>query len=117
MGDVQKQRYQEQLTLRQKFAQQQEQLERDSRQKGTYGSAEYSEAEQKLRDSLNVQLNENRRYWQQLSVEQGNWKNGATRAFQNYTADAGNAAGVAEQLFFVCLQQHGERPGDIRYHR
>ncbi|ECW0821139.1 phage tail tape measure protein [Salmonella enterica subsp. enterica] len=107
MGDVQKQRYQEQLTLRQKFAQQQEQLERDSRQKGTYGSAEYSEAEQKLRDSLNVQLNENRRYWQQLSVEQGNWKNGATRAFQNYTADAGNAAGVAEQLFSSAFSSMG----------
>lgn len=99
MGDVQKQRYQEQLTLRQKFAQQMEQLARDSRQKGTYGSTEYSEAEQQLRDSLNVQLNENRRYWQQLSVEQGNWKNGATRAFQNYTADAGSAAGGAEQMF------------------
>ena len=107
MGDVQKQRYQEQLTLRQKFAQQMEQLERDSRQKGTYGSTEYSEAEQKLRDSLNVQLNENRRYWQQLSVEQRNWKNGATRAFQNYTADAGSAAGVAEQMFSSAFSSMG----------
>lgn len=107
MGDVQKQRYQEQLTLRQKFAQQMEQLERDSRQKGTYGSAEYSEAEQKLRDSLNVQLNENRRYWQQLSVEQGKWKNGAARAFQNYTADAGSAAGVAEQMFSSAFSSMG----------
>lgn len=107
MGDVQKQRYQEQLTLRQKFAQQMEQLARDSRQKGTYGSTEYSEAEQQLRDSLNVQLNENRRYWQQLSVEQGNWKNGAARAFQNYTADAGSAAGVAEQMFSSAFSSMG----------
>ncbi|HFW5147103.1 TPA: phage tail tape measure protein [Salmonella enterica subsp. enterica serovar Potsdam] len=107
MGDVQKQRYQEQLTLRQKFAQQMEQLERDSRQKGTYGSTEYSEAEQKLRDSLNVQLNENRRYWQQLSVEQRNWKNGAARAFQNYTADAGSAAGAAEQMFSSAFSSMG----------
>ncbi|EGI6197723.1 phage tail tape measure protein [Salmonella enterica subsp. enterica serovar Eastbourne] len=99
MGDVQKQRYQEQFNLRQKFAQQQEQLERDSRQKGTYGSAEYSEAEQKLRDSLNVQLNENRHYWQQLSVEQGDWKNGATRAFQDFAADADNVSGMTEKMF------------------
>ncbi|WP_139007653.1 phage tail tape measure C-terminal domain-containing protein, partial [Escherichia coli] len=40
----------------------------------------------------------NRRYWQQLEIAQGNWKNGAMRAFQNFTADADNAAGTAEQM-------------------
>lgn len=107
MGDVQKQRYAEQLSIRQKFAQRLERLERDSRQKGTYGSAEYREAEQALRDSLTGQLNENRRYWKQLSVEQSNWKHGATRAFQNYTADAGNAAGASEQMFSSAFSSMG----------
>uniref|UniRef100_UPI0007E90434 phage tail tape measure protein n=1 Tax=Escherichia coli TaxID=562 RepID=UPI0007E90434 len=99
MGDQQRQRYQVQLSLRQKYQQQLEQLRRDSEQKGTYNTDDYRKAEQALTESLNRQLNENRRYWQQLEVVQGNWKNGAMRAFQNFTADADNAAGTAEQMF------------------
>ncbi|HFZ6052577.1 TPA: phage tail tape measure protein, partial [Escherichia coli] len=82
MGDQQQQRYQVQLSLRQKYQQQLEQLRRDSEQKGTYNTDDYRKAEQALTESLNRQLNENRRYWQQLEVVQGNWKNGVLRAFQ-----------------------------------
>ncbi|HDD9398965.1 TPA: phage tail tape measure protein [Escherichia coli] len=99
MGEQLRQRYQVQLSLRQKYQQQLEQLKRDSEQKGTYNTDDYRKAEQALTESLNRQLNENRRYWQQLEVVQGNWKNGAMRAFQNFTADADNAAGIAEQMF------------------
>ncbi|MGC0623813.1 phage tail tape measure protein, partial [Escherichia coli] len=99
MGEQLRQRYQIQLSLRQKYQQQLEQLRRDSEQKGTYNTDDYRKAEQALTESLNRQLNENRRYWQQLEVVQGNWKNGAIRAFQNFTAEADNAAGTAEQMF------------------
>ncbi|EIU0511405.1 phage tail tape measure protein, partial [Escherichia coli] len=99
MGDKQRQRYQAQFSLQQKYQQQREQLERDSKQKGTYGTDEYRNAEQTLTDSLNWQLNENRRYWQEQELMQADWKNGAIRAFQNFTEDADNAAGTAEQLF------------------
>ncbi|EIS3324532.1 phage tail tape measure protein [Escherichia coli] len=99
MGDKQRQRYQAQFSLQQKYQQQREQLERDSKQKGTYGTDEYRNAEQTLTDSLNRQLNENRRYWQEQELMQADWKNGAIRAFQNFTEDADNAAGTAEQLF------------------
>ncbi|EMV4440182.1 phage tail tape measure protein, partial [Escherichia coli] len=85
MGDQQRQRYQVQLSLRQKYQQQLEQLRRDSEQKGTYNTDDYRKAEQALTESLNRQLNENRRYWQQLEVVQGNWKNGVLRAFQDFT--------------------------------
>ncbi len=78
-------RYQVQLSLRQKYQQQLEQLRRDSEQKGTYNTDDYRKAEQALTESLNRQLNENRRYWQQLEVVQGNWKNGVLRAFQDFT--------------------------------
>ena len=74
MGDQQRQRYQVQLSLRQKYQQQLEQLRRDSEQKGTYNTDDYRKSEQALTESLNRQLNENRRYWQQLEVVQGNWK-------------------------------------------
>ncbi|HBB8366344.1 TPA: phage tail tape measure protein [Escherichia coli] len=99
MGDKQRQRYQTQFSLQQKYQQQMEQLERDSKQKGTYGTDEYRNAEQMLTDSLNRQLNENRRYWQEQELMQADWKNGAMRAFQNFTESADNAAGTAEQMF------------------
>lgn len=107
MGDKQRQRYQAQFSLQQKYQQQLEQLERDSKQKGTYGSDEYRDAEQTLTDSLNRQLNENRRYWQEQELMQADWKNGAMRAFQNFTESADNAAGTAEQMFTAAFNSAG----------
>ncbi|HAV9103973.1 TPA: phage tail tape measure protein [Escherichia coli] len=107
MGDKQRQRYQAQFSLQQKYQQQMEQLERDSKQKGTYGTDEYRNAEQMLTDSLNRQLNENRRYWQEQELMQADWKNGAMRAFQNFTESADNAAGTAEQMFTAAFNSAG----------
>lgn len=107
MGDKQRQRYQTQFSLQQKYQQQMEQLERDSKQKGTYGTDEYRNAEQMLTDSLNRQLNENRRYWQEQELMQTDWKNGAMRAFQNFTESADNAAGTAEQMFTAAFNSAG----------
>ncbi|EFE3815816.1 phage tail tape measure protein [Escherichia coli] len=107
MGDQQRQRYQSQLRLRQQYHQQLEQLERDSKQKGSYGSDAYRKAEQTLTDSLNRKLNENRRYWQQMDAAQGEWRNGTKRAFMNFTADADNAAGTAEQMFMSAFSSMG----------
>lgn len=107
MGDKQRQRYQAQLRIRQEYRQQLQQLENDSRQKGTYGTEDYRRAEEVLKGSLKRQLNENKRYWQELEVVQGDWKNGAMRAFQNFTADADNAAGTAEQMFTVAFSSAG----------
>ncbi|ELR3341456.1 phage tail tape measure protein, partial [Escherichia coli] len=107
MGDQQRQRYQSQLRLRQQYQQQLEQLERDSKQKGSYGSDAYRKAEQTLTDSLNRKLNENRRYWQQMDAAQGEWRNGTKRAFMNFTADADNAVGTAEQMFMSAFSSMG----------
>ncbi|MEB7742866.1 hypothetical protein NGB58_27710, partial [Escherichia coli] len=76
--------------------------------KGTYGSDEYREAEQALTDSLNRQLNENRRYWQQMEAARGNWTRGVKRAWQNATADAGNYAGTAEQMVTSAFNSMGD---------
>lgn len=107
MGGKQRQRYQAQFSLQQKYQQQLEQLEHDSKQKGTYGTDEYRNAEQMLTDSLNRQLNENRRYWQEQELMQADWKNGAMRAFQNFTESADNAAGTAEQMFTAAFNSAG----------
>lgn len=117
MGDQQRQRYQVQLSLRQKYQQQLEQLRRDSEQKGTYNTDDYRKSEQALTESLNRQLNENRRYWQQLEVVQGNWKNGVLRAFQDFTVDADNTAGTAEQVFSSAFSNMGNGPGNFCHYR
>ncbi|EBH0657661.1 phage tail tape measure protein, partial [Salmonella enterica] len=52
MGDQQRGRYEERLKIQQRYQEQLEQLKRDSKAKGTYGSEEYRQAEQKLQDSL-----------------------------------------------------------------
>ncbi|VCY67372.1 hypothetical protein BANRA_02113 [Escherichia coli] len=106
MGDQQQQRYQVQLSLRQKYQQQLEQLRRDSEQKGTYNTDDYRKAEQALTESLNRQLNENRRYWQQLEVVQGNWKTESCVHFR-ILPDADNTAGTAEQVFSSAFSNMG----------
>ncbi|EGB4417017.1 phage tail tape measure protein, partial [Salmonella enterica] len=52
MGDQQRGRYEERLKIQQHYQEQLEQLKRDSKAKGTYGSDEYRQAEQALKGSL-----------------------------------------------------------------
>ncbi|EJG5638289.1 phage tail tape measure protein, partial [Salmonella enterica] len=49
MGDQQRGRYEERLKIQQHYQEQLEQLKRDSKAKGTYGSDEYRQAEQALK--------------------------------------------------------------------
>ncbi|EFL0177066.1 phage tail tape measure protein [Escherichia coli] len=107
MGDQQRQRYQAQLNILNEYQRNVKQLENVSRQNGTLGSQDYQAALQVQKDDMNKKLNENRRYWQQMKAAQGDWKNGAMRAFQNFTEDADNAAGTAEQLFNTAFSSMG----------
>ncbi len=102
MGDQQRQRYQSQLRLRQQYQQQLEQLERDSKQKGSYGSDAYRKAEQTLTDSLNRKLNENRRYWQQMDAAQGEWRNGTKRALMMASNGSTCNRSGCGQCCFIC---------------
>ncbi|EDW0129227.1 phage tail tape measure protein [Salmonella enterica subsp. enterica serovar Thompson] len=52
MGDQQRGRYEERLKIQQHYQEQLEQLKRDSKAKGTYGSDEYRQAEQALNNFL-----------------------------------------------------------------
>ncbi len=58
MGDQQRGRYEERLKIQQHYQEQLEQLKRDSKAKGTYGSDEYRQAEQALKGSLDRRLAE-----------------------------------------------------------
>lgn len=99
MGDKVRQRYQEELNLRQDYQRQLAQLERDSEAKGTKGTPEYEAVTQKLQASLNDRLTALKSYYAEEDAAQRDWSNGASRAFQNYTADAGNTSKMTEQLF------------------
>lgn len=86
MGDQQRGRYEEHLKIQQHYQEQLEQLKRDSKAKGTYGSDEYRQAEQELQASLDRRLAEWADYNAKVDAAQGDWTQGASRALDNFLA-------------------------------
>ncbi|EEK4980258.1 phage tail tape measure protein, partial [Salmonella enterica] len=86
MGDQQRGRYEERLKIQQHYQEQLEQLKRDSKAKGTYGSDEYRQAEQALKGSLDRRLAEWADYNAKVDAAQGDWTLGASRALDNFLA-------------------------------
>ncbi|EAM7060058.1 phage tail tape measure protein, partial [Salmonella enterica] len=84
MGDQQRGRYEERLKIQQQYQEKLEQLKRDSKAKGTYGSDEYRQAEQVLKDSLDRRLAEWADYSAKVDAAQGDWMQGASRALDNF---------------------------------
>ncbi|EHX9955912.1 phage tail tape measure protein [Salmonella enterica] len=99
MGDQQRGRYEEHLKIQQHYQEQLEQLKRDSKAKGTYGSDEYRQAEQELQASLERRLAEWADYNAKVDAAQGDWTQGASRALDNFLAQGGNVAGMTENVF------------------
>ncbi|EAO3633021.1 phage tail tape measure protein, partial [Salmonella enterica] len=84
IGDQQRGRYEERLKIQQQYQDKLEQLKRDSKAKGTYGSDEYRQAEQALKDSLDRRLAEWADYSAKVDAAQGDWMQGASRALDNF---------------------------------
>ncbi|EHJ5405400.1 TPA: phage tail tape measure protein [Salmonella enterica subsp. enterica serovar Wedding] len=99
MGDQQRGRYEERLKIQQQYQDKLEQLKRDSKAKGTYGSDEYRQAEQALQDSLDRRLAEWTDYNAKVDASQGDWTLGASRALDNFLAQGSNVAGMTENVF------------------
>ncbi|EDV2570505.1 phage tail tape measure protein [Salmonella enterica subsp. enterica] len=99
VGDQQRGRYEEHLKIQQHYQEQLEQLKRDSKAKGTYGSDEYRQAEQELQASLDRRLAEWADYNAKVDAAQGDWTQGASRALDNFLAQGGNVAGMTENVF------------------
>ncbi|EAR2443741.1 phage tail tape measure protein [Salmonella enterica subsp. enterica serovar Sandiego] len=99
MGDQQRGRYEERLKIQQHYQEQLEQLKRDSKAKGTYGSDEYRQAEQALKGSLDRRLAEWADYNAKVDAAQGDWTQGASRALDNFLAQGDNVAGMTENVF------------------
>ncbi|ELG1157607.1 phage tail tape measure protein, partial [Salmonella enterica] len=77
MGDQQRGRYEERLKIQQQYQDKLEQLKRDSKAKGTYGSDEYRQAEQELQASLDRRLAEWADYNAKVDTASGDWTLGA----------------------------------------
>lgn len=99
MGDQQRGRYEERLKIQQHYQEKLEQLKRDSKAKGTYGSDEYRQAEQALKDSLDRRLAEWADYSAKVDAAQGDWIQSASRALDNFLAQGSNVAGMTENVF------------------
>ncbi|EAP0829409.1 phage tail tape measure protein [Salmonella enterica] len=99
IGDQQRGRYEERLKIQQQYQDKLEQLKRDSKAKGTYGSDEYRQAEQALKDSLDRRLAEWADYSAKVDAAQGDWMQGASRALDNFLAQGSNVAGMTENVF------------------
>ncbi|EMD4280429.1 phage tail tape measure protein, partial [Salmonella enterica] len=99
MGDQQRGRYEERLKIQQQYQDKLEQLKRDSKAKGTYGSDEYLQAEQELQASLDRRLAEWADYNAKVDASQGDWTLGASRALDNFLAQGSNVAGMTENVF------------------
>lgn len=99
MGDQQRGRYEERLKIQQQYQDKLEQLKRDSKAKGTYGSDEYRQAEQELQASLDRRLAEWADYNAKVDAAQGDWTLGASRALDNFMAQGSDVAGMTENVF------------------
>ncbi|UMY45846.1 phage tail tape measure protein [Salmonella enterica] len=108
MGDEQRGRYEERLKIQQQYQDKLEQLKRDSQAKGTYGSDEYHQAEQALKDSLDRRLAEWAEYNAKVDAAQGDWTLGASRALDNFMAQGSNVAGATEQMFTSAFNSMGD---------
>ncbi|HAF1587848.1 TPA: phage tail tape measure protein, partial [Salmonella enterica] len=87
------------LKIQQQYQDKLEQLKRDSKAKGTYGSDEYRQAEQELQASLDRRLAEWADYNAKVDASQGDWTLGASRALDNFLAQGSNVAGMTENVF------------------
>ncbi|EHY8497465.1 phage tail tape measure protein, partial [Salmonella enterica] len=99
MGDQQRGRYDERLKIQQQYQDKLEQLKRDSKAKGTYGSDEYRQAEQELQASLDRRLAEWADYNAKVDTASGDWTLGVSRALDNFMAQGSDVAGMTENVF------------------
>lgn len=66
---------------------------------GKTSDQEYKAQLDLLKESLNQRLDEQKNYYSELDKLEGDWANGARRAFANYQDEARNAAKISEGFF------------------
>ncbi len=107
LGDVEQEKLKAENDIRREFAKFEKQLN-DSASAGLLGSEQYNQQLEAQRKVMNESLNDMDNYYSQLGQKQADWKNGATRAFENYVAEGRNAANLIGNVFSNALTGMGD---------
>lgn len=98
MGDEALSRLREEEKIRRDINKQIERVTADN-VAGKTTEQEYKSQIDMLKDSLSQRLDEQKNYYSELDRLEGDWANGARRAFANYQDEARNAAKISEGFF------------------
>lgn len=98
MGDQQRQRLQERLSIEQQYQSQMDALQQQ-RNEGRISEKLYSEETDALRSALQTRLAMQQQYYTDVDKAQSDWALGASSAFQTYSEQARDVAGQTRNLF------------------
>ncbi|ANH98930.1 phage tail tape measure protein [Pseudomonas koreensis] len=101
MGDLQRQRLKEQLSIQQSYQSQLDRLTYDyNKSDKSLGSTElYNQQTEALRSALQTRLAMQQQYYSDVDKAQSDWSLGASSAFQTYSEQARDVAGQTRNLF------------------
>ena len=98
MGDQQRARLQEQLSIQQQYQTQMDNL-LQQRNEGRISQSLYEQESEALRQALERRLAMQGQYYVEVDRMQSDWSVGASSAFQTYAEQAANVAGQTRELF------------------
>ncbi|MCK8669303.1 phage tail tape measure protein [Pseudomonas azerbaijanoccidens] len=98
LGEQQKQRLQEQLSIQQSYQSQLDRLE-SQHNKGDISDGLYAQETAALKSALDQRLTMQNKYYDDLDAAQADWSLGASSAYQDYMDSAANVAAQSKSLF------------------
>jgi lambda family phage tail tape measure protein len=101
LGDVQKQRLQEQRSIQQSYQSQLDKLTSDYNKsnKDQFSTELYDKETASLKSALDQRLAMQRKYYEDVDTAQSDWSRGASSAYEDYLQSAKDVAGQTKNLF------------------
>ncbi|EAA2595862.1 phage tail tape measure protein [Salmonella enterica subsp. enterica] len=99
MGSKERQRAQEEFSLKQQFASKLREINSIAEHDGTYGSPEHLALVTANAAALNEQLVQMKKNYANIDAAQGDWVNGFSAAYQDFMAQGADVAGMTKQVF------------------
>ncbi|EAY4680345.1 phage tail tape measure protein, partial [Salmonella enterica subsp. enterica serovar Rubislaw] len=99
MGSKERQRAQEEFSLKQQFASKMREINSVAEHDGTYGSPEHLALVTANAAALNEQLVQMKKNYANIDAAQGDWVNGFSAAYQDFMAQGADVAGMTKQVF------------------
>ncbi|EJF2226888.1 phage tail tape measure protein [Salmonella enterica] len=99
MGSKERQRAQEEFSLKQQFASKLREINSIAEHDGTYGSPEHLALVTANAVALNEQLVQMKQNYENIDAAQGDWVNGFSAAYQDFMAQGADVAGMTKQVF------------------